>query len=1501
MLTASQVISVLEHLKVGKKGGVIRPHKYLMLLSLIILIEKDKGKQNVFYFNTLESIFKRIIQKMQPHYPYYSNALEYPFYHLQSDRIWRLKIKEGKQKLYKEYQAKRLTKRRILETVEYGYLSKEIFVALQSPLIRQTCKEWLKDVLAKNSCPKSSSKGNDIVLERKSLFEHEQSAIDKIVSSVEGYMPVRCLNNIYIWESQSNTYFEYDLIVIARSGIYVVELKHWTGDIEIKQYQWRINKTKYRVDPHKNNSFKCKVLKGLYKHNFVTYPNVWIESVVVLTNPEANVENADSPEAASQKNRHNLTFGSILDFISYLKRKEKTIQLLNNRIIGEIADFIAQLNKPNVNQREYNVNGYATVEYLSQRPECIELLAKPLGIKAKGLHRLRVFRQIQESQTERERFRKIALNTLNAVEQIDDNPYILKVWTMQSEEGDIIEVSDWSETGTLQDLIYDTEGKFPLKEALTFCKSIALGLKQAHNNNIIHRAVTPENILIKNDVPKLMNFDLSYQLEDNRLTVIPDSHKIKDEGYVAPELLSGKDIDETTDYFSLGVIAYQVLTGEKPFKATRDFIAKGGYLSPQSLNKLVRAQVPESVINGIERMIVADRTKRLQSSKEIISTFTLETEQETQVYGEPVVDNRLAVGAKYDMYEIVEFIGEGREAQLYKAKARLSRGQPTTVVLKVFNHDAPEDRMYNELTLGSEIRSPYVVHYERLPGHWHGERFFIVMDYVPGETLKEIIDRREVPTRGIFDSVARALMQGIRALHENKDESVELRAIVHGDIKPENIIITPKGKPVIIDLGIAGPSRVDAYQGTADYIPPDSLQGADRDFSPRSDLFALGVTLWEWLFRRLPYTSPSIGDNPVIPEDLPGFEDLYPWLKKAVSTKPSEGFASIAEMWDGFTIGMPAETKLEDKDEELSTPLEGVTQIEEPDHSFTGNAFISYLKSLSCDSAGNENTIAENQISNEYFKSIHVINPLTNVIYQLLLHKNVILTGNAGDGKTTIAVDVLKKFIGDKLKNFGSRYEVPEHKLVVIKDMSELSKPERVSVLKEAIDNEVTKYLIVSNTGTLLDAFTAIRVGNNNFSKLLTALKANEPTEIMDNLFCLINIGQLDSIETACKVFERMLHSENWIGCSQCRLGDSCPIFNNIRMLQSNLELTRHRIYLLYKRLYEYGQRLTMRQMTGHLAYAITGGLNCREIANMSLMTRRKNIWQAGFFNRFFGDDGHQLIPNALKLMPVRIIREAGFGLTLMPWFERQAWLKKEAASVFNDEARDVYNCLVSAQAIDNPTLRRQIRRLAYFCGIFDSKKEKEFISIFLDSPMLIDYLEDTCDNNVPLRSHLRKLSIKILHILQEYFTGLRLPEDSWKDRKDIYITLKPPGNVAATQMILARFRQDDFELVAEPRYQYSKDYGSNKVFILKYVPDPDVYLTLDLPFLDYVARRYVGDMSFHLSAYYTNRLEGFKGKLLQTYEKPVVNDTLYLLRIRPDRKFEELTLLVGKDELEVI
>ena len=511
-----------------------------------------------------------------------------------------------------------------------------------------------------------------------------------------------------IYDNQLNNYFEIDLLLVTNFGIFVIELKHWTGHIIIEPHNWVVNDFCYRADPHKINSFKSKLIKGIYQHRFKTYPNIWVESVVVLTNPDVTVEGAASPGVAVEQRLSNLTFSSVEDFITYLKKRRASTknQILDDQQVDAIINYFASLDKPKQSFK-YIVPGYETVEYISQKPECIELIARPLQGHGKGLYRFRIFRPPQNvPQKEKERFNKKAHNTIQSVAQIGDHPHIHKVWVIQNDLGDIIEGSEWSETGTLRDLMLNNNHVFQAAYALNICYGIARALNEAHKAGVIHRAVKPENILMMNDMPKLMNFDLAYQLEDNRLTVIEDASKLKDDGYIAPDIIFGQDIDESTDFFSLGVIAYELLTGEKPFNSVKQFVAQNGKLNEQKLARLKNAGISQDVVDIIDNLLVADRKSRLVDISEILEVFGKDDHKpEKSMHKSSVVNEKLEPGSSHDIYEIIRYIGGGRESQIYKA--RTVRGE--MVALKFFNKEVPRERIFREAEITSLIDSSYVV------------------------------------------------------------------------------------------------------------------------------------------------------------------------------------------------------------------------------------------------------------------------------------------------------------------------------------------------------------------------------------------------------------------------------------------------------------------------------------------------------------------------------------------------------------------------------------------------------------------------------------------------------------------------------------------------------------------------------------------------------------------------------------------------------------------------
>ena len=1491
-------------------GKSFKPHKFILLLVVLDLIQEKIIKTNkIVYDDVVKDRFTKYIK--QYGHEGDRNRPYTPFFHLRSSGFWHLKAKPAREEILKS-----LTSvggpNELIENVEYAYLSDSIYGFFTDKVASKKIKEEIIMLL----WDYKNSKTRITAYKANSLFLHEEKAIKKIES--QAHHIGKFLNNVLIYDNQSNNYFEIDLLLVTNFGIFVIELKHWTGHIKIEPHNWVVNDFSYRADPHKINSFKSQLIKGIYQHRFKFYPNIWVESVVVLTNPDVTVEGAASPGVAVEQRLSNLTFSSIEDFITYLKKRRASTknQILDDQQVDAIINYFASLDKPKQSFK-YIVPGYETVEYISQKPECIELIARPLQGHGKGLYRFRIFRPPQNvPQKEKERFNKKAHNTIQSVAQIGDHPHIHKVWVIQNDLGDIIEGSEWSETGTLRDLMLNNNHVFQAAYALNICYGIARALNEAHKAGVIHRAVKPENILMMNDMPKLMNFDLAYQLEDNRLTVIEDASKLKDDGYIAPDIIFGQDIDESTDFFSLGVIAYELLTGEKPFNSVKQFVAQNGKLNEQKLARLKNAGISQDVVDIIDNLLVADRKSRLVDISEILEVFGKDDHKpEKSMHKSSVVNEKLEPGSSHDIYEIVEYIGGGRESQIYKA--RTVRGE--MVALKFFNKEVPRERIFREAEITSLIDSSYVVRCDNKIGHWNHDRYFIVLQYIQGESLRNIIDSGTKPDLGTFKTVALGLMEAIRAFHYYKDAEGNPSPLLHSDIKPDNVIITRDKRGILIDCGISGEPRIDTFKGTPGYVPPDCLSGTDMSFSEGGDLFALGVTLWEWLFGIKPYENPVIGDTAIIPEDM---EDSIPdtikaWLLKAVATEAESRFSNIEEMHKAFTKTAEDEKPaVEDKTPGIpltevisagpSVQQDALKRIDTESKATSPlldiiNPFVSYLNTLSNDSAGNENATAEAQLINEHYYKIAVDNPLTDFVYDKIMRErcNVILTGNAGDGKTTIAADIFERLSGER-RLLNPREFLAEQGVEIIKDMSELDEAVRLAVLKEASSSSEKVYLIISNTGKLLKSFKGLESKGLRLdeSELLEALEADSPKKVFKNCFLVLNIARIDSINTACAVFKRMIDFENWNTCTSCAINKDCPIFFNISLLREKFDIVQERVMLLYRRLFEYNVRLTMRQMIGHLAYAITAGRKCQDIMAMSQTALEKELCGSLFSNRFFGDDGVNTSPEAIQLYPVKQLLKEEFGVILDPTFERNIWMNEGTAFAVdapNNLMEKLHNLFIDSK----PANRRQLRRLVYFFGSLNDEAGRHFLGVFLRSPMLLNYIDLLNESRNIARLKESMLRTRILQVMQEYFIGVKLPENR-SHADDLYITVKQGIAGSGSQMVLADFRNSDFELVKKPRFTVGTE--AKNMLCLRFKQGV-AEMELDLPFFDYVWRRYEGDITEELSAFYADRLERFKVRLIEHYYKVKGKEDLYLrlLMIRTDRKFKFMKVVVDEKSLEVL
>jgi len=219
----------------------------------------------------------------------------------------------------------------------------------------------------------------------------------------------------------------------------------------------------------------------------------------------------------------------------------------------------------------------------------------------------------------------------------------------------------------------------------------------------------------------------------------------------------------------------------------------------------------------------------------------------------------LANGALFaNRYQIEQILGRGGMGVVYRA---IDTQLDETVAIKTLPGDvmqrSPEDleRFKREIRLARKI-----THRNVLRTYDYGEAegvYFISMEYVRGYTLAELLeeapDHRMAPRAAM--GLSRQICRGLQAAHE--------QGIIHRDIKPQNVLIDHKGEVKLMDFGIArmaeakeGMTQAGLIVGTPHYMSPEQVQGQQLD--ARSDVYSMGVMLYEILSGQKPFTSSSL-------------------------------------------------------------------------------------------------------------------------------------------------------------------------------------------------------------------------------------------------------------------------------------------------------------------------------------------------------------------------------------------------------------------------------------------------------------------------------------------------------------------------------------------------------------------------------------------------------------------------------------------------------------------
>jgi hypothetical protein len=410
-------------------------------------------------------------------------------------------------------------------------------------------------------------------------------------------------------------------------------------------------------------------------------------------------------------------------------------------------------------------------------------------------------------------------------------------------------------------------------------------------------------------------------------------------------------------------------------------------------------------------------------------------------------------------------------------------------------------------------------------------------------------------------------------------------------------------------------------------------------------------------------------------------------------------------------------------------------------------------------------------------------------------------------------------------------------------------------------------------------------------TRILGQLDAPISDDALDNLslsgfkkpLLILNLTRLDNVALGARLLARLVRHSGWQGCNGCDIQSACPLALNRRALLEHLDSVEERVRWLYRRINDYEQRLTLRQIVAHLAYGITGGRGCAEAraevekATGSGSERGTAGLRAILFSeRFFGYQDGRSDPDADAFKAIRLLRRADIGGPVAVDVERSfiddpggGWAELPGAL-----SHIAAHWARRAKEPQGWPARAALRRQALIFGRSTTRHSHNadaFLDGMLRSPALRDLERWKLGGRKALtRSEQKQLRVGCLSVLLEVFSGFSGQQfDGAAD--ELFFTMRRPdrATLQAAQLVTGAIAFKEFEISLD---------ASTHGLALRHRPT-DATLELTLPLLDYIYRRGEGELGNTLSPIHETLLDRFQALLLQQIGENDHEDEIVFLK----------------------
>lgn len=689
--------------------------------------------------------------------------------------------------------------------------------------------------------------------------------------------------------------FEIDFILLTPHCVYVVDVKNWHGRIEIYDPNWYPDNYQPYLSPLKKLRKHAKVLSSMIcdtnRAMQQDLSRVHIQATVLMTADDVHVIDNSGKDG---------------DHVTYLDKRclnyfQSNAYIPEQRyrsikpFLKNVEQAIRGKSQPKTAPKRYL--HWQVEDKLGSNDRYTEYRASNQMMGVNGLtSRLRVYKVDPLLEPEsREAQYKLIRTAFLAVFKIPHHPNILAVRDFFANDHDdcVVLVTEDAPGQVLRQHI--KKQNLPLEQKLSIMRDVLLGLAHVHKHGVIHRNITPDNILITAEgQARLLGFDYA-RISDHTSTIADDIAEELAEyaAYQAVECQNNpSQASIQSDLFSVGLVFYELLMGFPAFEDAQQIYERNAIfqVKPSEHNPNLSSNW-NKWLQQLCALAPQDRFPNADAALQELTTLTTSPTQDiTNFSPDTIIDNR---------YRVIKRLGRpGSFAVAYQVFDTLGGVERVLKLVTRDRHSVYERLQQEYRTLQKVPKHRYIVEVI-WAGQLKDDTPFIVFEYVNGQDVESLLKSKAISLEKAIE-IAQQTAIGLSHLHQHR--------VCHQDIKPSNLLVTAQGVRIIdFNIAVSDTDEMTISAGTRLYLPPDGkLTNLTPEEKIDRDVYALGVVFYECVTGRYPYdeAQPPIGKLPQNPHEIEGCEDLSQelvrLLMRVIAPKRVDRFTSAQEFLEAI-------------------------------------------------------------------------------------------------------------------------------------------------------------------------------------------------------------------------------------------------------------------------------------------------------------------------------------------------------------------------------------------------------------------------------------------------------------------------------------------------------------------------------------------------------------------------------------------------------------------------